>query len=247
MDLLLLLGLVAVGSVLGLVGGVAFLVNEKLKNILCRYSTPFAAGILITVALLDLIPEAVEHNGELGYLYVLVSFFIVFSFEHLFFRVHHHESDKKDINAGTASLVIAGDTIHNFIDGVAIAAAFVVDPTLGLVVAISTFLHEVPHEIGDFGVLLAAGWKKMNIFLANFASACSTFLGALVVYFFAQNNDALIGVLMAISGGLFLYLGASDFLPSAGDEDSKGTKVIAVIFGATVMIFVTLMVPHVHG
>jgi zinc and cadmium transporter len=244
--LLPLLGLATIGSVLALVGGVVFLLASPLKNFLCKFSVPFAAGILLTVAILDLVPEAVEHSGEIAFLFILVAFLMVFAFEHLFFNVHHHEGHTHEVTPGAIPLVIAGDSIHNFIDGVAIAAAYMVDPAFGLIVAISSFLHEVPHEIGDFGVLLSAGWRRSAVFLVNLLSSATTFAGVLFVYFFAH-NDFIIGILLSISAGLFLYLGASDFLPGRNDHsESSIGKVLTVIIAATIMILVSLVLPHAH-
>lgn len=238
------LGLAAVGSVLGLIGGAVFLMHGRLKEVLCKYSVPFAAGILLTVAILDLIPESVVHLGELSFLFILITFLLVFSFEHLFFKVHHHDGHAHDVPLGSIPLVIAGDTIHNFIDGVSIASAYMVDPAFGVIVAISSFLHEVPHEIGDFGVLLSAGWKKSSVFLVNFLSATTTFLGVIFVYIFAE-NESMIGILLSVSAGLFLYLGASDFLPGRNDQEKTSIgKVLTVIVAATIMIFVSLVLPH---
>ena len=109
--------------------------------------------------------------------------------------------------------MIFGDTVHNFLDGVAIAAAFLVNPSLGLVVALSTFLHETPHEIADFGILLSAGWSRQKAFVANLFSALATFPGALLTYFYASRVESAVGVLLAIAAGLFLYVAATDFLP----------------------------------
>lgn len=246
-QLIHLFGLAAIGSVLGLVGGAVFLVSNPLRDILCKYSVPFAAGILLTVAILDLVPEAVAHNGEISFLFILVSFLLVFSFEQLFFNVHHHEGHTHEVSSGTVPLVIVGDIIHNFIDGVAIAAAYMVEPSFGLIVAISSLLHEIPHEIGDFGVLLAAGWKRSSVFLINLFSSFTTFLGVLFVYFFAH-NESIIGILLSISAGLFIYLGASDFLPGRGEQDKTSIgKVLTVIVAATIMILVSLVLPHGHS
>lgn len=242
---LLLLGIL--GSVLGLVGGLVFLFSNPVRNFLSNFSVPFASGILITVALLDLLPESFEHIGEISFLYVLVTFLLVFSFEQLFFTVHHHDGQAHEpVKRGSIPLVIAGDTIHNFIDGVAIASAFFIDPALGLIVAISSFLHEVPHEIGDFGVLLAAGWKRKTVFLVNLLSSLTTFLGIFFVYF-ASEQEGIIGILLSISAGLFLYLGASDFLPGRNLHEKPAVgKVLTVISAATIMIFVSLLLPHGH-
>ena len=144
-------------------------------------------------------------------------------------------------------LVILGDTIHNFIDGVAIAATYLINPGLGVVTTISTFLHEVPHEIGDFGILLKAGWKKSSIILVNVVSASTTLAGAAFVYFFAS-GEVIIGTLLAIAAGLFLYLGASDFLPHIHENGiSRKKGVLALLLGVLLMLASFSVVPHSHG
>ena len=95
-------------------------------------------------------------------------------FEHFFAHLHHHEDKKHTTTDATVALVLFGDTIHNFIDGVAIAAAYITNPVFGLVVALATFLHETPHEMGDFGVLMSRGWGKRKTMIANFLSALAT-------------------------------------------------------------------------
>lgn len=158
-DLIPVLLLAAIGSVAGLIGGVVFLVKKDWARVLCRYAIPFAAGVLISVSLLHLLPESEHILGENAFLIVLVSFVLSFIFEQYFAHLHHHEDKKRTMLKTSIPLVIFGDTIHNFIDGVTIAAAYLTDPTFGLIVALASFLHETPHEIGDFGVLISAGWS----------------------------------------------------------------------------------------
>ena len=237
--------LALLGSVIALFGGVIFLFNKKLSGVLEKYSVPYAAGVLVTVSLLGLFPEAQHAVGEKAYWIVAVSFFSAYIFEHFFFGIHHHEEcDHIRCHEFPTSLVIVGDTIHNFIDGIAIAVSFFVSPGLGLITAASTFLHEVPHEIGDFGILLKAGWKKGKVALVNILSSLTTILGAFMVFFFKQ-SDFLNGSLMAISAGIFLYLGASDFLPRIEkNEKNRFKSVIPLILGAFSMVAIFLLVPH---
>ncbi len=144
----------------------------------------------------------------------------------------------------SAPLVVFGDTIHNFIDGVAIASAYLVDPYFGLVVTLSTFLHETPHEIGDFGVLMSAGWSRSKTFIVNLFSATATFPGALMVFFFLRDAHDKIGILLAISAGIFLYLGASDFLPEVGEEE-KGVatwKILSLLVIGVLLMYVLSIV-----
>ena len=235
------------GSVIALFGGVVFLFNRRFSAILERYSVPFAAGVLVTVSLLGLIPEATHEIGGKSYWIVLISFLGVYIFEHLFFDIHHHGDDDghtHSVKNSSIAFVIFGDTIHNFIDGVAIGASFMINPNLGLITAFSTFLHEVPHEIGDFGILLKAGWNKSKILIINIISSLMTVVGAFVVYFFNQSNG-LNGILMAISAGIFLYLGASDFLPKIEtDEKNKFKSLLPLILGSAIIMATILLLPH---
>ena len=239
--------LALLGSVIALFGGFVFLFNRRLSGLLERHSIPFAAGVLVTVSLLGLLPESEHIIGENAFWIVAVSFLGAYLFEHFFFVIHHHE-DGEHVKGMEfpIPLVIIGDTIHNFIDGVAIAASFFISPGLGLVTAISTFLHEVPHEIGDFGILLKAGWKKGKIVVVNILSSLTTILGAFLIYFFSE-SESLNGTLMAVSAGIFLYLGASDFLPKIEkDEKHRFRSIIPLILGASLMIAIFLLVPHEH-
>lgn len=246
-DLTSILGLAFIGSVAGIIGGVVLIVKESWAGILCKYAMPFAAGVLLSVSILHLVPEAVRETGEIAYLYVLIAFLASFLFEQYFATLHHHEDRKTTMHKASVPLVIVGDTIHNFIDGVTIAAAYLTNPAFGLVIALATFLHETPHEIGDFGVLMSAGWTKTKTFFANLFSASATFPGALFVYFFVSQAEQSMGVLLAISAGVFLYLGASDFLPEVEEEHQKTRswkKILLVFLGAGIMYALTFISPE---
>ena len=235
-----------VGSVAGLVGGVIFLLKKEWARTLCKYAVPFAAGVLLSVSLLHLLPEAVHLTGEKAYFIVLIALLFSFFFEQYFAHLHHHEDRKHTLTKASAPLVVFGDTIHNFIDGVAIASAYLIDPYFGLVVALSTFLHETPHEIGDFGVLMSAGWSRSKTFMANLFSATATFPGALLVFFFLRDAHDKIGILLAVSAGIFLYLGASDFLPEVGEEENGATKwkkFALLVMGVLTMYILSIISP----
>jgi zinc and cadmium transporter len=230
----------------GLVGGVIFLLKKEWARTLCKYAVPFAAGVLLSVSLLHLLPEAVHLTGEKAYFIVLIALLSSFFFEQYFAHLHHHEGHKHVETKASAPLVVFGDTIHNFIDGVAIASAYLIDPYFGLVVTLSTFLHETPHEIGDFGVLMSAGWSRSKTFIANLFSATATFPGALLVFFLLRDAHDKIGILLAISAGIFLYLGASDFLPEVGEEE-KGVatwkKLSLLVIGVLLMYVLSIISP----
>lgn len=246
-DLLMILILSTIGSLAGLVGGVIFLVKKNWAKALSRNAIPFAAGVLLSVSLLDLLPEAVENLGTAGYSIALGALLASFFFEQFFAHLHHHHERRETLLRATVPLVVFGDTIHNFIDGVAIAAAYLTNPYFGYVVTLATFLHETPHEIGDFGVLMSAGWSRTKTFCANLISALATFPGALLVYFFLRETPGQVGILLAISAGVFLYLGASDFLPEISEEEPGAPpwrNAFLLLIGVAIMFVLTLVSPE---
>lgn len=245
-----LLFLTFLGSVAGLIGGITFLVKQDWARKLSERAVPFAAGVLLSVSILHLIPEAAHQMGENAYVWVLGALLFSFFFEEYFAHLHHHEHRRGTIRKATIPLILFGDTVHNFIDGVAIAAAYMADPTFGVIVTVATFLHETPHEIGDFGVLISSGWSRSKTFVANLFSALATFPGALLVYFvLGKDAHENIGALLAISAGVFLYLGASDFLPEVADgEHNHGIPIwkqlFLLIFGVVLMYLLFLISPE---
>lgn len=260
---LLQLTLIALfASIVPLIGGIIFLYWNPFSKTIERFAIPFAAGALITVGLVGLLPEAIHLLGTKALWGVLAAFFVSFLFERLFFSFHHHDhhgsegshskkhhtTEHKASSAAQSSvgLVVLGDTIHNVIDGIAIGGAFLVNPGLAFITALSTFLHELPHEIGDFGILLKAGWEKKKIVLINVLSASAAILGAFSVQFFAVNTS-IIGWLLAVSAGIFIYLGSVDFLPHTFDHGGKNwPNMAALMLGVVVLSIAFNLIPHSH-
>lgn len=246
-NFLILLLLAFCGSMAGLVGGIVLLLKKDWGAKLASYSIPFAAGVLLSVSILHLIPEANHSYGESAFLVVLLSFLGSFLFEQYFAHLHHHEEKKGTLTNSSVPLIIFGDTIHNFIDGVTIAAALSTSLSFGIIVALATFLHETPHEIGDFGVMISKGWSRKKTMIANTLSAMATFPGAIIAYYFLADSHDKIGFLLAISAGVFLYLGASDFLPEieeCGQRREMKKKISLVFLGVAVMYILSLITPE---
>ena len=239
-------GLAFLGSIAGLVGGIVLLTNKRWGEFLAVHAVAFAAGALLTVSLLDLLPESLEALGpEIALPTVLAVMAASFLLEQMLAHFHHHEEHRHNELTSAIPLVLFGDAVHNFLDGVAIATAFLIQPQLGVVVAIATFLHELPQEIGDFGILSAAGWAKLRIIVFNLITAATTFLGAGLALFFVGITDGLSGYLVAIAAGLFLYIATTDLLPKAGAraKDVSWHQSALFLAGVIIMVFVTNIFP----
>ncbi len=226
-----------VGSVFSLIGGVLLLIKEKKVLKYSHFLAAFAAGTLLGTVFFDLFPEAIEEaehavkeglSGEVNiFLWTLVGilgFFLLERFVHWF---HHHQHDYGDeIVKPTVPLIILGDSVHNFIDGIAIGATFLVSVPLGIVTALAVATHEIPQEIGDFGILLHKGLKRSKVLWVNFFSALTALVGALISFWLGESIEASLPILLAITAGFFIYIAASDLIPEIHHENRKGFAVI---------------------
>ena len=248
-DWLILIGAVLAGSLLSLVGGVYMLYGKAGAKRLQRIAVPFAAGALLAAAFLDLLPEAIEH-GEANQVLTLtlVGLVVFFVLERSLSWFHHHHDDDEvhGANRRNASLIIIGDTLHNFIDGLAIGAAFLVDPAVGLVTTAAIAAHEIPQEIGDFGLLLAKGISKRNVLLVNVSSAIATVIGAALIYGLGGEIGISESALLALTAGFFIYIAASDIIPTIHAEPERRWANIqtAVLVIGIVMVGTAAQVAH---
>ncbi|HOZ37034.1 MAG TPA: ZIP family metal transporter [bacterium] len=183
-----------------------------------------AAGVLLAVAWLDIIPESLE-NGltaeKLG-LTVLLTILILFLVETTF-HWHHcqHENCAEGKHRHLAWFNLFGDGLHNFVDGAVLASAFMVDTRLGFLTVVAVMIHEIPQELSDAGVLSYAGLSIKKIYLYNFLFALTAVMGAVLAYFFA-GEWAITSYLLAVAAGNFIYLAMADLIPIIHHEtDSK--------------------------
>lgn len=234
-----------IGSIAGLLGGIILLLRQSWGRLVSVYAVAFAAGVLLTVSLTDLLPEAIESLEAGKALGIVLGVFVVASLlEKLIVHFHHHEDHGHDNLDSAVGFILVGDAMHNFLDGVSIAASFIADTRLGVFVALATFLHELPQEIGDFGLLLAAGWKRWKIITFNLITAATTFIGALGTLFFAPRIEGSIPFLLAVAAGLFLYIATTDLLPRAGLKRKGSTwrHYGLFVIGVMLMIAVGILV-----
>lgn len=226
MNLLLLVIVYSlVGGILSTLGGVILLWRERLMERMSVYLMSFAAGTLLGAAFLDLLPEALEAGEKAGLearsiaFYALLGFITFFVIEGILFHLHHHgHAGHEQIEAVTPRrsapwLIVFGDSVHNFIDGIAITAAFLANVPLGITTAFAVAAHEVPQEISDFSIMLRGGWEKKKVLLGNLIPALMTTVGALVALSLRAVIEPALGVLLALATGFFIYISASDLVP----------------------------------
>ncbi|MEE9331455.1 MAG: ZIP family metal transporter [Methylophilaceae bacterium] len=149
---------------------------------------------------------------------------------------HHHEHD----DGRSGMMIIIGDTIHNFVDGILIAAAFLVDIQLGLVTALAIIAHEIPQEIGDFLILLHSGYSKKKALFFNMFSSFATMVGGLLAYFFLQTMEASIPYILALAVSSMLYVAVADLIPGLHKRTKMKDTVqqIALILLGVMSIFI---------
>ncbi|EKD64445.1 MAG: zinc/iron permease [uncultured bacterium] len=239
------------GSIASLAGGFALLSKEKLALKISHFLASFAAGTLLGAAFFDLLPEALHEGEESGidiFLWSLVGILLFFLLERFIHWFHHHEEypEHKRESKSTVPLIVIGDTMHNFVDGVVIAATFLVSIPLGIVTAIAVAMHEIPQEIGDFGLLLHKGLSRRKVVIVNIASASVAFMGAIITYILGDILEGYIPILLALTAGFFIYIATSDLIPEIHHEKRKGFAVIESVLLIVGVIVIWLSVSLLH-
>jgi len=204
------------GSIVSLIGGLLLISSKKTAQLLAAYATPFAAGGLLAAVFFDLLPEGIHQSTAETVLAASLVGLLIFFFLERFLRWFHHHHDEKQDDRGATSrpMIIAGNTLHNALDGVAIAAAFLVSVPIGIVTTLAVAAHEIPREIGDFGLLLARGMSRKGTVIVHIVSSLATTVVALITFGLGGSNNLPIGVLLGLSAGFMLYIATSDIIPS---------------------------------
>jgi len=204
-------------SLVSFIGVVTLAFKEKLLNRIVILLVGFSAGALIGGAFLHLIPEAFEKGtSEVIFLYVILGFVAFYILEKILHWRHCHKS-KCEVHTFTY-LNLIGDSVHNFLDGLVIAASFVVDFKIGVVTTLAVVAHEIPQEFGDFGVLIYGGFGKSKALFYNFLTGLTAVIGAVVGFFLSSIIEESIVYLLPLTAGGFIYIAASDLMPELRKE-----------------------------
>lgn len=234
-------------SLISLIGIFALLLKEKFLNRILVLLIGFSAGGLIGGAFLHILPEVLEeyHRTQQIFFYVIIGFLAFFILERYFHWRHCHRGAECDMHAFTY-LNLIGDGIHNFTDGLVIGASFLVSIHFGIVTTLIIILHEIPQEIGDFGVLVYGGFSKKKAIFYNFLTALSCILGTILGYPLAEYIKGFSLYLLPLVAGGFIYIASCDLIPEIHKQDS--TKKVTLSIGAFVCGIIFIMLARlVHG
>lgn len=211
--------LVLLFSIIGSIGaiitaGIFLMFKNKIQQVLIPCLISYAIGTLLTAALLGMIPKALSNsNPTLIMLFVLIGIIGFLLLEKTVIW-HHCHNNECELHSAAGPILLIGDSIHNFMDGIVIAASFLVSPSIGIIVGLSVIAHEIPQEIGDFAILLDSGYSKKKALLFNTLSSSSTIPAALIGYYILDIISTIIPFFLAISAASFIYIALTDLTPN---------------------------------
>jgi len=227
-----ILGFSLLGSA-GAIGlaGLMLMLSERTQKRLIPFLISFATGTLLGAAFLGLMPRALRrmptHYGLLTVLLGIVLFIVLeqgISWHHSHGPDpdHQHEEDHSDHGNGpgdhSGAMILIGDAFHKFVDGVIIATAFLDSISLGIATSLSVISHEIPHEVGDFAILLRDGYDTRKALLYNMISGLTALLGAVLLYVFLAGTESLLPYVMCVSASSFIYIAIADLVPDLRRE-----------------------------
>jgi len=240
------------GGLLSVIAASSFLLlPDKLRVRLIPHFVSFAIGALLGTAFLALIPHSLTgdtsidvHHLGMTILVGLLAFFVMEKLV-IWRHCHHDHCDAhsdhpshSDKAAGT--LILIGDGIHNFIDGILIAAAFMTDIHLGIVTSIAVAAHEIPQEVGDFAILLNSGFSRKKALFFNLLASLATVVGALLAYFSLANLEAYLPYILVVAASSFIYIAVADLIPGLHKRThlAAGVQQMLLICAGVVTIYI---------
>ncbi|MGW8311423.1 MAG: ZIP family metal transporter [Thiogranum sp.] len=246
------------GALSVVAAGVFLLLPGEVRNRLLPHGVSFAIGALLGAALLGLLPHALEDAGSdrahavTGA--VLVGLFVFFLLEKLVLWRHCHSQhcevhtpdEHGHVHAAAGTLILVGDGLHNFIDGILIGAAFLTDIHLGIVTSLAVAAHEIPQEVGDFAVLLHSGFSTGKAFFYNLLSSLATLIGGMLAYYSFRDLAPVLPYVLAVAASSFIYVAVADLIPGLHKrvEFSATVKQLLLIGAGVGLIYATHATLH---
>ena len=240
------------GGVLSVIAASVFLLfPEQWRNRLLPHLVSFAIGALLGAAFLALLPHAINyargdvHDITFTVLIGLMAFFLLEKMvlwrhchsdtceahtPEVALGEHNHQHDEGKGNpSSTGAMILIGDGLHNFVDGVLIAAAFLVDPHLGIVTALAVAAHEIPQEVGDFAILLHSGYSRTKALVFNILASLTTLIGALLAYYSLGEAQQLLPYVLAVAASSFIYIAVADLIPGLHKRSQLNATIQQVV------------------
>ncbi|MFH1612304.1 MAG: ZIP family metal transporter [bacterium] len=236
-------------SLISFIGIISLLFKENILNKIFIFLVAFSSGSLISAAFFYLLPKTFEYSQNMtqNFIYVILGFIFFLILEKYLYWHHCHKKNCK-IHVFTY-LTLVGDGIHNFMDGLIIGTSFMVDIKFGLVTTFVIILHEIPQELGDFGVLLYGGFSKFKALLYNFFSGTTAIIGTIIGYYFANKIEFFSVILLPITAGGFIYIAACDLIPELHKETNQKKSIFSMLFfilGICFILWLKLNCHHNH-
>jgi zinc and cadmium transporter len=257
--LLLIVVFCLLGGLLSVLAAASFLgLPAAFRERVIPHLVSFATGALLGAAFIGLLPEAMEmlEGDHVEYLTatVLLGLLAFFVLEKMVIWRHCHNEHCAGHSHGSArqrarsagTLILVGDAIHNFVDGVLIGAAFLTDPAVGVVTSIAVAAHEIPQELGDFAILLASGYSRGRAFAWNMAASLTTVLGGLLAWLSLSQSSTALPYLIAVAAASFIYIAVADLIPGMHERTAvrESLQQIVLITLGVVVIAGTEVLLH---
>jgi len=239
------------GGVLSVLCAALFALNARMHWINSLVS--YAIGALLGAVFLNILPEAMETGSSAAAVSgtVLAGILLFFTLEKLLLWRHCHHDDcevhEHDTHGRSGTMIMVGDTFHNFVDGVIVAAAFLVDINLGIVTALAIIAHEIPQEVGDFLILLHSGYSKAQALLVNVVSSLAMLAGGVLAYFSLQFMQSVVPTLLALAASSMIYVAVADLIPGLHKRTQlRDTlqQIILIVLGVGSIFLVGVLVPE---
>lgn len=239
------------GALSATAAGVFLLLGDGKRAAILPHLVSFATGALLGAAFLGLIPHALDSAGagathKIG-LALLGGILLFFLLEKFVLWRHCHDDPCEAHSPGhdardhaSANLILIGDTFHNLLDGVLVAAAFMTNPHLGIVTALAVFAHEIPQEVGDLAILLHGGYSRRRAMTLNLVSSLTSVVGGVIAYFALQSALGVLPYALAFAAASFIYVAVADLIPGLHrrvDFRASVEQIVVIVAGVALVFF----------
>ncbi len=221
---------VTIVSLISLVGAITLFLKDKLLDRILIYMVSFSAGALLGGAFIHLIPESFERGIKEIPFYILVGILTFFVTEKIIHWRHCHKKASDNHPHPFSYMILFGDGVHNFIDGLVIGASYLISVPLGISTTLAVMLHEIPQEIGDFGSLIYAGFSKGKALWFNFLSALTAIIGAGLILLIGNSFLQVTNLLIPFTAGGFIYIAVADLIPELHKSSKIKSTILQLVF-----------------